>query len=73
MNFLISDIHGDTLLDSTQPAMMMRDYLGLSQRQLTQQATREVFPRNVTPTIRPLTAAPPSTTGWIARAIARIM
>lgn len=51
---------------------MMRDHLGLSQRSMAQQATRETMPRNVTPTVRPLVPVPKAPDGWISRLMARI-
>lgn len=61
---LVADRHGDVLYPS--PAPLMKDALGLSQRQLAQQATRETMPRDVTPKARPL-AAPQAAGGWLAR------
>lgn len=62
---LVSDLYGDVLYPS--PAPMMREHLGLSQRQLAQQATREILPRDVTPKIRPLVPAPKAPGGWLGR------
>lgn len=62
---LVSDRHGDVLYPS--PAPLMRDHLGLSQRKLAMQATREILPRDVTPKARPLLPAPKAPDGWLAR------
>lgn len=47
---LVTDRYGDVIYPP--PIKMMRDHLGLSQRQMTQQATREVMPRAVTPPVQ---------------------
>lgn len=47
---LVSDRHGEVLYPP--PAKMMRDHLGLSQRQMTQQATRETMPRDVSASVQ---------------------
>lgn len=47
---LVADRHGDVLYPRVAP--MMRDHLGLSQRALAQQATRETMPRDVTPAVK---------------------
>lgn len=67
---LVTDRYGEVLYPPQAP--MMRDALGLSQRQMTKQATRETMPRNVTPTVRALAPAPKSPDGWIARLMARL-
>lgn len=67
---LVTDRHGEVLYP--RPVPMMRDALGLSQRQMTRQATRETMSRNVTPTVRPLAPAPKAPDSWIARLLARI-
>lgn len=57
----VRDRHGDELL----PAPLMRDCLGLSQRQ--HQATREMTSRNVTPITPVLTLREPPKLGFWAR------
>lgn len=63
---LVTDRYGDVIYPP--PVKMMRDHIGLSQRQLTQQATRETMPRDVTPRV----PAPKAPDGWIARLMARV-
>mgnify|MGYP000916821907 CR=1 FL=1 len=59
---LVADKRGDILY----PVRLMRDELGLSQRDFyRKQATRETIPREVTPKARAL----PKRIGWIARLI----
>lgn len=67
---LVTNRFGDVIYPL--PVKMMRDHLGLSQRTLAQQATRETMPRNVTPTVRQLVPVPKAPDGWIARLMARI-
>lgn len=67
---LVTDRYGDVIYPP--PVKLMRDHLGLSQRSMAQQATRETMPRDVTPTVRPLVPAPKSPDGWIARLMARL-
>lgn len=45
---LISDRSGDVIY----PVPLMRDALGLSQRAMARQATRETMPRDVTPAVQ---------------------
>ncbi len=68
---LISDRNGDVIYPP--PIPMMRDHLGLSQRALAQQATRETIQRDVTPTVRPLVPTPKAPDGWLARLMARFL
>lgn len=66
---LVADRHGDAIYPPS-PAMM-RDHLGLSQRQLASQATRETMPREVTTKPGwPVLEKPQP--GWLARLAARI-
>ena len=67
---LVTDRYGDVIYPP--PVKMMRDHLGLSQRSMAQQATRETMPRNVTPAVRPLVSASKAPDGWIARLVARL-
>lgn len=57
---IVADRQGEILY----PVRLMRDELGLSQRQANrQQATRETMPRDVTPVARAL----PERRGWLAK------
>lgn len=60
---LVADRNGEILY----PVRLMRDELGISQRQaIRNQATRETMPREVTPKSR---ALPERRGGWLARII----
>ncbi len=57
---MVADMNGEILY----PVRLMRDELGISQRQAQRnQATREIHPRDVTPVARAL----PERRGWLAR------
>jgi hypothetical protein len=47
---LVTDRYGDVIYPA--PVKMMRDHIGLSQRQMAKQATRDKMPRDVSASVQ---------------------